>query len=276
MRTKQLIVFGFSGLLAISCTNTESSKTTENVEEVTEVLTETAVLDYPEEISIGSLKIYPATESASFPEASLKLNEVSTESLSVNFDFMVQNYELGAQTPDVEEKGLANSGKGQHIHLIVNNGPYSAHYENSFSKEFEAGSYYALAFLSRSYHESVKNGKAFQIFSFNVGEETAAKEYDFEQALLFYSRPKGTYKGEVTSKILLDFFVANTSLGENGHLISVQINDEESFILDTWQAYYIEGLPMGENKIIMSLLNSDLEEVNPEMNKIERTFILEG
>ena len=34
---------------------------------------------------------------------------------------------------------LANSAKGQHIHFIVNNGPYSAHYSNNFEKDIENG-----------------------------------------------------------------------------------------------------------------------------------------
>ena len=41
---------------------------------------------------------------------------------------------LGEQTKGNFEFQIANSAQGQHIHYILNNGPYSAHYENSFKK----------------------------------------------------------------------------------------------------------------------------------------------
>ena len=52
------------------------------------------------------------------------------------FSFDVINYELGMQTLKNFDYQLANSAKGQHIHFIVNNDPYSAHYEEKFSKKF--------------------------------------------------------------------------------------------------------------------------------------------
>ena len=81
---------------------------------------------------------------------------MSKSTLCCNFGFEVTNYELGVQTEDATTRGIANSGKGQHIHFILNNGPYSAHYESVFSKSLNVGNYVMLAFLSRSYHESIK------------------------------------------------------------------------------------------------------------------------
>ena len=81
------------------------------------------------------------TKIEGFPEytdASLKLEkmEVAPDG-KANIEFAVANYELGAQTADAETQGLANSGKGQHIHFILDNGPYSAHYGPSFEKELK-------------------------------------------------------------------------------------------------------------------------------------------
>ena len=72
----------------------------------------------------------------------------------VLFFFEIENYELGAQTINSVNNDLAIA-KGQHIHFIVNNGPYSAHYNQDFSADVKDGDV-VLAFLSRSYHESVK------------------------------------------------------------------------------------------------------------------------
>ena len=94
-----------------------------------------------------------------------ELKLVGIDSLSsnnaYNFSFQADNFELGEQTQGAIQNGLANSLKGQHIHFIINNDPYSAHYDSNFSKELDAGNNVILAFLSRSFHESVKNEKAY-------------------------------------------------------------------------------------------------------------------
>ena len=121
------------------------------------------------------------------------------------FSFDISDYKLGAQTINAVENQLANSGKGQHIHFIVNNGPYSAHYTNNFKKKLNNDKNVILAFLSRSYHESVKNPNAFVLTQ--IGDE----KVDLNNEFLFYSRPKGTYKGKDTEKLLLDFYLINTT-----------------------------------------------------------------
>lgn len=268
------------GILA-SCGNPEAEETAkeEGANENTEAVVEEPVAtDHPETYEEGGVKLYPATASAQFPGAKLGLNtDLSTPFADGNiaFDFDVENYELGAQTPDVEEKGLANSPKGQHIHLIVDNGPYSAHYEADFEKGFDEGHHVAIAFLSRSYHESVKGADAHQVFQFVSGsEETHEDLIDLNQEMLFYSRPKGTYKGAGAQKILLDFFLKNTEIGVGGNTLKVTINDTQKFLLDTWQAYYIEGLAMGENTVNLQLLDKDGNLVDSPMNNITRIFTL--
>ena len=100
--------------------------------------------------------------SPKFAQATLKLEEkpMSNDEGATHFSFGVSNYELAVQTKDAEGKCCANSDKGQHIHLILNNAPYTAHYEKAFDRELENDYYVGLAFLSRSYHESIKNGSA--------------------------------------------------------------------------------------------------------------------
>ena len=184
------------------------------------------------------------------------------------FSFDISNYELGAQTKNDIESQLANSAKGQHIHFIVNNGPYSAHYTNNFKKKLEKDNNVILAFLSRSYHESVKNPNAFVLTQ--IGEE----KVDLNSEFLFYSRPKGTYKGKDTEKLLLDFYLINTTISPNGNKVKATINDAE-FIITEWAPYYLEGLPKGEVKIKLELINSDGKLVDSPFNPSVRTVILE-
>ena len=142
------------------------------------------------EISITKLVGSPDYSSAKLSlEDSIK-NKVGEYNLS----FKVENYVLGMQTLKDFDHKLANSDKGQHIHFIVNNGPYSAHYEENFSKPLDEESNVILAFLSRSYHESVKNKDAFILTQ--VGD----KKIDLDNEFLFYSRPKRTYNGEAKDK----------------------------------------------------------------------------
>ena len=213
-----------------------------------------------EKISLTKLEGSP-----SYNEAKLTLNGFN-ENDNNEFDFEVQNYELGIQTENEFKFKLANSAKGQHIHFIENNGPYSAYYTNKFQKKLKDGNNVILAFLSRSHHESVKNPNAYVFTQIREGEKI-----DLEKQYLFYSRPKGTYTGEDTEKLLLDFYLVNTSLSSDGNKVRVTIQDSE-FLIDEWAPYIIEGLPKGEISIKIELLNSKGKLIetpfNPSIRKI--------
>ena len=226
---------------------------------ITLVLFALASCNSVEKISLTKLQGSPDYDKAKLTLKSF--NESTNE-----FNFEVDNYELGIQTENEFKFKLANSAKGQHIHFIVNNKPYSAHYTNKFQKKLKDGNNVILAFLSRSHHESVKNPNAY-VFT-QVGE---SEKIDLEKQYLFYSRPKGTYTGEDTEKLLLDFFLVNTSLSSDGNKVRVTIQDSE-FLIDEWAPYIIEGLPKGEISIKIELLNSQGKLIetpfNPSVRKI--------
>ncbi len=189
----------------------------------------------------------------------------------VSFAYTVENFELGAQTPGAGENGLANSGAGQHIHAILNNEPYMAHYEPGFDKELEPGHYILLSFLSRSWHESIKHDGAMDLIQFTVGNEP--QNVDLSGPHLFYSRPKGTYTGAETEKLLLDFYLANCDLSGDGYTVLATINGTE-FTLKDWAPYVIEGLPMGEVTVQLELLDAEGNTVESPFNPVERTVML--
>ena len=215
----------------------------------------------------NKIKISKVEGSPKYEDAELVLNELNSGS-ELEFSFDVKNYELGAQTEHEFQYSLANSKKGQHIHLIINNDPYSAHYTNKFKKKLDPDNGVILAFLSRSYHESVKNKNAY-IFT-QYGD---LEKIDLDKQYLFYSRPKGTYTGQDTKKLLLDFYLVNTTISKNGNKVRATINDEE-FLIDEWSPYYIEGLPKGEVKIKLELINSSGELIDSPFNPSIRTVIL--
>ncbi len=235
--------------------------------------------DAPEVYEKGGLRISPFADSEKFPDAKLSLNmpkeDMMQDGKKVSFDFGVENYQLGAQSPEAGANGLANSAKGQHIHLIMDNDPYSAHYEPKFDKEFEPGHHVAIAFLSRSFHESVKNPDAYKVFQFGIGQKAKDVEpMDLTRPMLFYSRPKGEYADADAQKVLFDFYPVNAELSPEGYSVIATINDSLEFEFDKWQPYVIEGLPMGENTINIQLVDGQGNAVDTKMNNVTRTFTL--
>ncbi|MGM0580587.1 MAG: phosphopeptide-binding protein [Bacteroidota bacterium] len=228
--------------------------------------------------NVSSISLTPV-ESPEFDDSMLEMlspmeNEIIEDGEGVKFSYNVKNYELATQTIDADVKNCANSPKGQHIHLILNNEPYSAHYEAEFTKDLEEGHYVALSFLSRSYHESVKSYGAANIRQFTVGEKPTGQQIaDLSDPHMFYSRPKGTYTGKDADKVLLDFYLLNTELSETGNKVRATINGEE-FMIDKWQPFFIEGAEMGEMSIKLELLDAKGELIPSPFNPVERTVTL--
>lgn len=254
-----IISMGFLGACT-SSTKSDSESSSNGVQELRANVTLTKAPDSPE-----------------FPDASLVKKDVAivaNDSMSsVDYSFDVVNYELGVQTEDAATRGIANSGKGQHIHFIVNNGPYSAHYMPGVNNQLADGNYTILAFLSRSYHESVKRNSAFYLENLKVGD-SEMEDTDLTAQHLFYSRPKGTYSGDDTRKLMLDFYLVNTSISADGNKVKATINGEE-FMVDEWAPYYIQGLPMGEVTIKLELIDADGNWIEGPFNRVERTVTLE-
>ena len=263
-----------SALLALIWMGSLSSCKQEKKETTTEE-TETKV--EANEIA-PTITLEKLADSPAYADAALVLNQPKTGKLSkageTDFDFSVENYELGAQTESPNATLLANSGQGQHIHFILNNQPYSAHYESSFKKELPAGVHHLVAFLSRSYHESVKNENSVVVKKMEVGPN--AKDtigIDIEAPTLIYSRPKGSYKGKETENLLLDFFVLNTTLAENGNKVKATINGIE-FMIAEWAPHVIKGLPLGEVTIKLELIDAEGNNIPGPFNTVERTVTL--
>ena len=101
---------------------------------------------------------------------------------------------------------------------------------------------------------------------------------DLENEFIFYSRPKGTYKGSDTEKLLLDFYLVNTSLDPEGNKVKILIrqNDKtQDFLVDEWAPFYIEGLDKGEVSITLELLDNDGELIETPFNPTSRTVVLQ-
>ena len=267
MKKPILLACLFSATFFFSCNGGSNTEQSEDADVVTEAAT-------PEDEKIS---LVPAEEAPDFPEAILEQNAPTDgQNLQspVTFEYNVKNYQLTNMTESQHAEMLANSNKGQHIHLILNNRPYDAVYETTYQKELEPGHYVELSFLSRSFHMSLKHPEAYVLRQFTVGD-AQPENIDLNAPHMFYSRPKGTYTGpQEANNVMLDFYLVNTELSENGNKVRATINGEE-FMITEWQPYVIEGLPMGEATIKLELLDENGQLVQSPFNPVTRTITLE-
>ena len=203
----------------------------------------------------------PFSPSPEFPDASIGMMTYLEDTW--RFGVTGESYKLGEQTSDAEQKMCANSGKGQHIHLIIENQPYNARYTAEFNDvPMSDGDFRVLAFLSRSYHESIKTKAAHKAELMTIEGGSMRASESINEPMLFYSRPKGTYIGEKdTKKVMLDFYVINLELGDR-YMVKANINNE--------------GLPMGKNTIELTLVDQDGNTVDTPLNPVTREFELKA
>lgn len=224
----------------------------------------------------AKITLVAATPAVGFPEAALKLDTMiaNEKDMKVQYKFGVSGFELAAQTPDAATRGCANSKDGQHIHFILNNKPYLAEYKADFAEKADPGRNVLVAFLSRSYHESLKNNASVVVKDFTMpgqGNDSVAIDVAKDPAL-FYSRPKGDYKKLDGDKVLLDFYLLNTDLADKGYSVRATI-DGHVWTINKWDAYMIEGLELGKHTVRLELVDGNGNLVpGPFNDSGERTF----
>lgn len=245
----------------------QSGSNNESTTDSTDVVTETS----------APISVTPVADSKAFPGAELAVSSItaapgtSDDSVKLSVQYGVKNFTLTEHTADHNADHMANSAEGQHIHFILDNGPYTALYKPENSVSIKKGTeHYLLSFLSRSYHESIKEPKAFVLKHFKITDDGKYEELPIPaDAALFYSRPKGEYKGKDTESLLLDFYLVNTELSASGNKVKAEINDT-TITLDNWGPYEIKGAPKGDLKVKLTLVGPDGNELQGDNTSITR------
>jgi len=180
------------------------------------------------------------------------------------------------------------TGTGNHIHVILDNQPYEAHYniEQGFElRNVAAGKHTLRVFASRPWHESYKNSGSFQMVTFMVtgggdaskptttaggqkmadakpseGKEMPASQagaVDHKKPLLTYSRPKGEYKGADADAIMLDFWLTNAKLAGDGGAYRVRyaVDGGEAKFIDKWEPIWLSGWTGGKHTVKLELVD---------------------
>lgn len=235
----------------------------------------------------GGLELVPGERSeATFPDAAVSIEAppegavVDTASPGVRLS--VEGFELGVSTPGADRRGLALSGKGQHVHLILDNEPYQAVYDAAgpvrlAAGPLEPGVHVLRAFASRQWHESVKSPGAFDVTHFFVGDTTGEGvdtrvPYGPGEPLLTYSRPKGSYEGADADSVMVDFYLRDAEPGPDGHRVRLTVDDTTSWVIEEWAPHYLVGLGDGEHEIRLELLAPDGQPVPGTLSTAERTI----
>lgn len=228
--------------------------------------------------SRNGITLTPFDDSPKFPSAQMRLlNPIGGSNVpsgEVGFEYQLTNFELTKMTGGDHAMNMANSMKGQHIHLIVDNQPYIAKYDARFSQPIADGQHVVLSFLSRSYHESLKQQGAYDLRLLTVGKldsSTPPLGFDLKAPALFYSRPKDTYAGNDAKQIMLDFYLVNTTLSPGGNQVRATINGTP-FMLSRWLPYMMDGLPAGPATIKLELLDRSGTLIPGPYNSVTRTI----
>ncbi|RZK36290.1 MAG: hypothetical protein EOO57_07485 [Hymenobacter sp.] len=264
-----------AALLALGSCSTSETATTGPGDRDTALGAQTTVNSAAgEKQSKNGLTLTPYNDSPRFPAAQLRMNAPvagATVASPVAFSYDLTNFALTKMTGGDHALQMANSMKGQHIHLIIDNQPYIAKYETKFTQDIAPGPHVVLSFLSRSYHESLKQQGAYDLRTIRVGQDTTRMDFDVKAPALFYSRPKDTYAGADAKKIMLDFYLVNTTLSASGNKVRATINGTE-FMLDQWLPHMMEGLPAGQATIKLELVDNGGTLIPGPYNSVTRTI----
>lgn len=155
-------------------------------------------------------------------------------------------------------------GLGPHLEVILDHSLYQEIYdlnEGITFEDLEPGTHTLQVFASRPWDESFKNEGAYAQTTFHLFSPTGDNTPDPNQPLLTYNSPQGTYGAE---PILLDFYLTNAPL----HLVAQEDPEVQdwrirvtangrSFIIDTWQALFLEGFKKGQNWLKLELLDEE-------------------
>ncbi len=267
-------------LTALGCNQNESNNNEEAANQAA-VVEETSPATDPQDEE-SNVKIEVGKRSPAFPGAkahfiNLKDGDV-LENNNVSVVVNVENYELGIQTETPRAKKIANSAKGQHAHIILDNDPYFADYKKGVPFDIgvlDEGPHTLVVFPSRSYHESVKSKDSVDIVNFYVGKNEGEFILDESKPTIIYSRPKGKYEGHSAEKIMLDFYAINIKPSDGykaKYTISKNEPDavEHSITITNWKPTFVTGLDSGEYIITLQLLDGEGNLVDGPFNNTER------
>ncbi|MCH2045544.1 MAG: hypothetical protein MK212_15615 [Saprospiraceae bacterium] len=253
VRNVSLLLLGVVSLLCCSACVEESSDS--NTDKTPKTISKKVPSQEPtKQDKKGNLiKVYPVNflnEVAEYPKAGIFGHSYQEYRMKMG----IHHFPLGAPTPNADDCLSQITKKGNHLRLNMNNKKIVLKTDLNFSYVLDDGKHQLFALLAKSYHESFKGDYKAIAKDIEVHNGQIVRSTNIQNPLIIYSAPVGLFKNEDTKKILLDFYLMNTSIEEGGNQVRLKVNQEE-FLLHKWEPYYIEGLGMGEHFIQLELLD---------------------
>jgi len=204
--------------------------------------------------------------------------------------FRADGYSLGADSQFDRASEIANSEMGQTVHVVIDDQPYFPVNEPAIDPFNEDGYYFDMSykfqlpfrlkegahtirmFLARSFGESLKGERAFHAINFYIGDDSNRPGMDLSKPFLTYNEPSDQIDHVENKPVLLDFYLSNTELTQDGYKVRVTLDGKTNRLLTSWQPYYIYGLKRGKHSIRLELLDSRNQIMPGSYNNVERTF----
>jgi hypothetical protein len=188
----------------------------------------------------------------------------------------------------LDVKNWSTAEDGDHVHLILDNHPYKKIFDLKTpikmgellppGVELTEGQHVLHAFPSRSTHESVKAKGASAMATFWVGKK-GKPTYDYKKPHLVYSRPKGTYGGDMAKEVLIDFYLMGTTLdkGEKVHytITGPGLDQPLSGDFTKWAPKVAKHLGTGEFEFKLDLQDKDGKPIEGPTNSVSRKVKLD-
>jgi hypothetical protein len=202
----------------------------------------------------------------------------------------VDGYDIGNRSHFDRADEVADSELGQSLHVVIDNLPYFAvngpaidpfneqdyFWNNTYQFEvpirLSNGIHTIRVFPCRSYGESLKGDKAFEVSSFYVGSESGSLPQKLTAPFLTYNEPSDAMMLKEGKPVLLDFYITNCELTPDGYKVRLTIDNTVKRLLTAWRPYYIYGLKKGRHTFRLELLDPKNKVVPGPFNDVTRTF----
>ena len=173
--------------------------------------------------------------------------------------------------------GFELSSEGPHLHMMLDDGDITEHYDSKSPVVFEDlsdGPHVLRAFLVDENHLSNKSSRTFDMVQFYVNEEAGSLPIDESQPMLLLNVPSGGHEYTSEGDVLLDFWLSNAILGTYDYKIKYSLDGHEG-TLSLWNSSVITGLSEGKHKLILDLIDPNGKIVLGNFNHTVRTFLIE-
>lgn len=243
---------------------------------------------------LAEIRVVPVISTPVQDRAKIKIvypeNEEMKNSLPIRMVVIVSNYSLGEDSAFQRTQEIYNWDIGQSIRVVIDNRPFFAkitqqiapfeeegiYFQSIFEfylpQDLAEGSHVLRAYLVRSYGESLKNPFSFDAVTFYYKDKKKLSEVDLNAPYLTYNEPAVNHSYDDNKPILLDFYVKNCKLSQNGYKVKLIIDKKDIYFLDKWSPYYIFGLRKGIHQLRLQLMDSNNKLVSGKFNDIKAQF----